>query len=164
MSIIKIILLGGVCENGKNMYVVEVGEDIFILDCGLKYFENELLGIDVVILDFMYLEENIDCVVGVFLIYGYVDVIGVFFYLLLKIFVLVFGMELMIELVKLNVSCNEVVKGFKDFYVVDEYIEIDFGEIVVSFFCIIYMILDLVGINLKIKEGSIVYMGDFKFD
>ena len=52
MSTIKIIPLGGVRENGKNMYVAEVGEDIFILDCGLKYPENELLGIDVVIPDF----------------------------------------------------------------------------------------------------------------
>ena len=60
MSTIKIIPLGGVRENGKNMYVAEVGEDIFILDCGLKYPENELLGIDVVIPDFTYLEENID--------------------------------------------------------------------------------------------------------
>ena len=54
MSTIKIIPLGGVRENGKNMYVAEVGEDIFILDCGLKYPENELLGIDVVIPDFTY--------------------------------------------------------------------------------------------------------------
>lgn len=60
MSTIKIIPLGGVRENGKNMYIAEVGEDIFVLDCGLKYPENELLGIDVVIPDFTYLEENID--------------------------------------------------------------------------------------------------------
>ena len=71
MSTIKIIPLGGVRENGKNMYVAEVGEDIFILDCGLKYPENELLGIDVVIPDFTYLEENIDRVAGVFLTHGH---------------------------------------------------------------------------------------------
>ncbi len=76
MSTIKIIPLGGVRENGKNMYVAEVGEDIFILDCGLKYPENELLGIDVVIPDFTYLEENIDRVAGVFLTHGHADAIG----------------------------------------------------------------------------------------
>ena len=78
MSTIKIIPLGGVRENGKNMYVAEVGEDIFILDCGLKYPENELLGIDVVIPDFTYLEENIDRVAGVFLTHGHADAIGHF--------------------------------------------------------------------------------------
>lgn len=53
----KIMPLGGVRENGKNMYVVEVDDEIYILDCGLMYPENELLGIDVVIPDFSYLEK-----------------------------------------------------------------------------------------------------------
>lgn len=78
MSTIKIIPLGGVRENGKNMYVAEVGEDIFILDCGLKYPENELLGINIVIPDFTYLEENIDRVAGVFLTHGHADAMGHF--------------------------------------------------------------------------------------
>lgn len=78
---IKIILFGGVDESGKNLYVVEIDEDIFILDVGLMFLENELLGIDIVILDFKYLEENKDCVKVVFLIYGYEDVIGVLLYL-----------------------------------------------------------------------------------
>ncbi|CAH2258021.1 TPA: ribonuclease J [Enterococcus faecium] len=164
MSTIKIIPLGGVRENGKNMYVAEVGEDIFILDCGLKYPENELLGIDVVIPDFTYLEENIDRVAGVFLTHGHADAIGALPYLLSKISVPVFGTELTIELAKLNVSRNEAAKGFKDFHVVDEHTEIDFGETVVSFFRTTHTIPDSVGINLKTKEGSIVYTGDFKFD
>ena len=58
MSDIKIIALGGVRENAKNMYVVEVDDNIYILDCGLKYPENELLGIDTVIPDFEYLRQN----------------------------------------------------------------------------------------------------------
>ncbi|HHQ0052413.1 TPA: Zn-dependent hydrolase, partial [Listeria monocytogenes] len=57
---IKIIPLGGVDESGKNLYVVEIDEDIFILDAGLMFPENELLGIDIVIPDFKYLEENKD--------------------------------------------------------------------------------------------------------
>ncbi len=69
-----------------------------------------------------------------------------------------------IELAKLNVSRNEAAKGFKDFHVVDEHTEIDFGETVVSFFRTTHTIPDSVGINLKTKEGSIVYTGDFKFD
>lgn len=84
--------------------------------------------------------------------------------LVVKISVPVFGTELTIELAKLNVSRNEAAKGFKDFHVVDEHTEIDFGETVVSFFRTTHTIPDSVGINLKTKEGSIVYTGDFKFD
>ena len=57
---IRIVPIGGVRENGKNMYSVEVDDKIFILDCGLKYPENEMLGIDVVIPDWTYLKENAD--------------------------------------------------------------------------------------------------------
>lgn len=65
-SEIQITPFGGVRENSKNMYAVEVDGDIYILDCGLKYPENELLGIDIVIPDFSYLRENADRIVGVF--------------------------------------------------------------------------------------------------
>ena len=60
MSKINIIPFGGVRENGKNMYAVEVDSQIFILDCGLKYPENELMGIDVVIPDWSYLQDHAD--------------------------------------------------------------------------------------------------------
>ncbi len=61
---IKLITLGGVRENGMNMYVAEINNNLYILDCGLKYPENELLGIDVVIPDFTYLKEHEDQIVG----------------------------------------------------------------------------------------------------
>ena len=67
MSSIKIIPFGGVRENGKNMYAVEIENQIFILDAGLKYPENELMGIDVVIPDWEYLKKRKDDIVGVFL-------------------------------------------------------------------------------------------------
>ena len=70
MSKIKIIPFGGVRENGKNMYAVEVDGQIFILDCGLKYPENELMGIDVVIPDWSYLQDHADQIKGVFLTHG----------------------------------------------------------------------------------------------
>ncbi len=78
MSTIKIVPLGGVRENGKNMYVAEVEDEIFVLDCGLQYPENELLGIDVVIPDFTYLEENSERIAGVFLTHGNADAIGAY--------------------------------------------------------------------------------------
>lgn len=164
MSTIKIIPFSGVRENGKNMYAVEVDNDIFVLDCGLKYPENELLGIDVVIPDFTYLIENADRVAGVFLTHGHADAIGALPYFVSEVAVPVFGTELTIELAKLNVNQNEESKGFKDFHVIDEHTEIDFGTAVISFFRTTHTIPDSVGISLKTDEGSIVYTGDFKFD
>lgn len=164
MSTIKMIPFSGVRENGKNMYVVEVDNDIFVLDCGLKYPENELLGIDIVIPDFTYLIENADRVAGVFLTHGHADAIGALPYLVSEVDVPVFGTELTIELAKLNVKENEDSKKFKDFHVIDEHTEIDFGTASVSFFRTTHTIPDSVGISLKTDEGSIVYTGDFKFD
>lgn len=66
MSTIKIMALGGVRENGKNLYVAEVNEHIFVLDAGAKYPENEQLGVDIVVPNFEYLEENKHRVAGIF--------------------------------------------------------------------------------------------------
>ncbi|OJG42756.1 metallo-beta-lactamase [Enterococcus gilvus] len=164
LSTVKIIPFSGVRENGKNMYAVEVDNDIFVLDCGLKYPENELLGIDVVIPDFTYLIENADRVAGVFLTHGHADAIGALPYLVSEVAVPVFGTELTVELAKLTVSQNEESKNFKDFHVIDEHTEIDFGTAVISFFRTTHTIPDSVGISLKTSEGSVVYTGDFKFD
>ena len=164
LSSIKIIPLSGVRENGKNLYVVEAGDDLFVLDCGLKYPENELLGIDTVIPDFTYLEENADRVAGVFLTHGHADAIGALPYLLEKINVPVFGTKLTVELAKINVLKNEATKKFRAFHVIDEHTEIDFSDTTVSFFRTTHSIPDSVGISLKTSEGTIVYTGDFKFD
>ncbi|WP_438716181.1 ribonuclease J [Enterococcus sp. AZ109] len=164
MSTIKMIPFSGVRENGKNMYVVEVDNDIFVLDCGLKYPENELLGIDIVIPDFTYLIENADRVAGVFLTHGHADAIGALPYLVSQMNVPVFGTELTIELAKLNVKDNDDSKKFNDFHVIDEHTEIDFGTASVSFFRTTHTIPDSVGISLKTDEGNVVYTGDFKFD
>lgn len=166
-SNIKIIPFGGVRENGKNMYAVEIGEQIFILDCGLKYPENELLGIDVVIPDWDYLRENADRVVGVFLTHGHADAIGALPYFLDEFKVPVFGSEMTIALAKLGVSGHSA-KGkgqkFQDFHVVDAQTEIDFDDVTVSFFKTTHSIPESMGIVLTTKDGNIVYTGDFKFD
>lgn len=161
---IKLIPLGGVRENGKNMYVAEVGEDIFVLDCGLRYPENELLGIDTVIPDFSYLEENAERVAGVFLTHGHADAIGALPYFLERVPVPVFGTKLTVELAKMIVHRNEATKKYKEFHVIDEHTEIDFGTTTVSFFRTTHSIPESVGISLKTEAGNIVYTGDFKFD
>ncbi|MFD1319358.1 ribonuclease J [Loigolactobacillus zhaoyuanensis] len=156
--------LGGVRENGKNMYVVEVDDEIYILDCGLMYPENELLGIDVVIPDFSYLEENIDRVVGIFLTHGHADAIGALPYFVKQHPVPVFGSELTIALAKLNVNADKQAKNFKDFHVINKDTKIDFGHATVSFFKTTHSIPDSLGIVIETDAGNIVYTGDFKFD
>ena len=164
MSNIKLIALGGVRENGKNLYIAEVDESIFVLDVGLKYPENEQLGVDFVIPNMDYLFENKDRIAGVFLTHGHADAIGALPYLLAETKVPVFGSELTIELAKLFVKGNDTVKKFNDFHVIDEDTEIDFGGTVVSFFKTTHSIPESLGIVLKTSEGTIVYTGDFKFD
>lgn len=157
---IRIVPIGGVRENGKNMYSVEVDDKIFILDCGLKYPENEMLGIDVVIPDWTYLKENADRVVGVFLTHGHADAIGALPYFLDDFQVPVFGSDLTIALAKLGVKG----KNTDDFHVVDQKTEIDFENVTVSFFKTTHTITESLGIVLKTDSGDIVYTGDFKFD
>lgn len=164
MSDIKIMALGGVRENGKNLYIAEVNDSIFVLDAGLKYPENEQLGVDVIVPNFDYLVENKDRVAGVFLTHGHADAIGALPYLLEKVKVPVFGSHLTIELAKLVVKNYGATKKFKDFHVINARTEIDFGDAVISFFKTTHSIPESLGIVVKTDEGNIVYTGDFKFD
>lgn len=164
MSKINVIPFGGVRENGKNMYAVEINEQIFILDCGLKYPENELMGIDVVIPDWSYLKEHADRIAGIFLTHGHADAIGALPYFLMDFKVPVFGSKLTIELAKLAVKQHKSVKKFNDFHEVDPATEIDFQDVTVSFFSTTHTLPNTLGIVLHTDEGAIVYTGDFKFD
>ncbi|WP_192982774.1 ribonuclease J [Marinilactibacillus psychrotolerans] len=164
MSNIKIIPFGGVRENGKNLYVVESGEDLFVLDCGLMYPEDDLYGIDAVIPDFSYLLENKDRIAGVFLSHGHEDAIGALPYFLNTFNVPVFGSELTIALAKLIVKETNLGTEFDDYHVIDEHTEIDFHGNLVKFFRTTHTIPDSMGISVKTEEGNIVYTGNFKFD
>lgn len=164
MSKIKIIPLGGVREEGKNIYVVEINNSIFVLDCGLVYPEDELLGIDAVIPDFSYLEENADRIVGIFLTHGHADAMGALPYLLGTIDAPVFGTELTIELASISAKAQGLEDRLENFFKIDEDTEIEFDDATISFFRTTHTIPDSVGIAVSTEDGSIVYTGDFKFD
>lgn len=164
MSNIKIIPLGGVREEGKNIYVVEINNSIFVLDCGLVYPEDELLGIDAVIPDFSYLEENADRIVGIFLTHGHADAMGALPYLLGTIDAPVFGTELTIELASISAKVQGLEDRLENFFKIDEDTEIEFDDATISFFRTTHTIPDSVGIVVRTEDGSIVYTGDFKFD
>ncbi|WP_125762576.1 ribonuclease J [Companilactobacillus hulinensis] len=161
---IKIVLLSGVRENGKNMYAVEVNDEIYILDIGLQYPDNDLYGIDVVVPDMTYIKQNIDKVVGIFLSHGHADAIGALPYLIGDYDIPVFGSEMTIELAKIVCFNDKRSKKFDNFHVIDENTAIDFDEASVSFFKTTHSIPGSLGIVVKTTEGQIVYTGDFKFD
>lgn len=158
---IKIIPLGGVGEIGKNMYIVEVDEDIFVLDAGLMFPEDEMLGIDVVIPDTSYLEENKSRVKAIFLTHGHEDSIGALPYVLRKLNVPVYGTKLTIAFAK-EAMKDQRVNG--SFHVIHSDSQLTFDSVTVSFFKTTQSIPDSVGICIHTTEGNIVYTGDFKFD
>lgn len=164
MTDIKLIALGGVREYGKNFYLVEINNSMFILDAGLKYPENEQLGVDLVIPNLDYVIENKDKVQGIFLSHGHADAIGALPYLLSEVSAPVFGSELTIELAKLFVKGNNNTKKFNNFHVVDSETEIEFKDGLVSFFKTTHSIPESMGVVIGTDKGNIVYTGDFKFD
>lgn len=161
---IKVFALGGLDENGKNLYVVEVNDKIFILDAGLKYPTEDLLGVDAVIPDFTYLKENASRVQGVFLSHGHEDHIGAIPQLLNVINVPVYGTRLTMALVEDSLTENGL--DFKQYklYKIRENNELFFGEVKVTFFKTTHSIPDSVAICIHTTDGVIVYTSDFTFD
>ena len=160
---IKIISLGGQGELGKNMYVVEVNEDLFMLDAGLMFPEEEMLGIDAVIPDINYIMENKHRLRGIFISHGHEDHMGALAYVLKHIDVPVYGAKLTLALIQAHLK-------EADYYEDAEFVEItsdsvlEFPEANITFFKTNHSIPDSVGIVIHTSEGAIVYTGDFKFN
>lgn len=161
---IKIMILGGARENGKNMYAVQIEDEIFIMDAGLKYPDSSLLGIDVVIPDLQFFQDYADKIAGIFLTHGHADSIGALPYILRDHDIPVFGSKLTIELAKIAVQRENRRRKNDLFHVIDADTEIEFKNANVSFFKTTHSIPDSLGIDISTKEGEIVYTGDFKFD
>lgn len=160
---IKLVALGGVGEFGKNMYVAEVDDDIFVVDAGLMFPENEMFGIDVVIPDITYLAENKHRVKAIFLTHGHEDHIGALSYLLRRVDVPVYGTKLTLALAKAKLSDQDF---FENVYMeeIDSDTKLQFGSVEVSFFQTNHSIPDSVGVSIHTTQGAIVFTGDFKFD
>lgn len=161
---IKIMILSGVREQGKDMFAVQVNDEIFVLDAGLKYPDSSLFGIDVVIPDLDFFEQYGDRVAGIFLTHGHADSIGGLPYILRKYDIPVFGSQLSIELAKIEVQRENKRRKNSLFHVIDADTEIDFKNASISFFHTTHSIPDSLGIDVHTPAGEIVYTGDFKFD
>ncbi len=158
---IRIFALGGLGENGKNMYVVEVNEDLFVLDAGLKPATDELIGVDSIISDISYLIENKHRVKGVFLTSGHEDHIGAVPYLLNKIKVPIYGARLTMTILEDLLKENDYdIEKYK-LYKVNSNTDLTFGNVGVKFFKTTHSIPDTLGVAIKTSMGNIVYTGDF---
>ncbi|MFD1030958.1 ribonuclease J [Metaplanococcus flavidus] len=162
-ELIKVIPLGGVGEIGKAMYVIEIDQDLFVVDSGLMFPEDEMLGVDIVIPDVTYLEENKDRVKGIFLTHGHEDAIGSIAYLLKKVQAPVYGSKLTIGLAKEHVKEQGSLKQVKFFEVTNKS-RMNFDTTHVTFFHTTHSIPDALGIVFHTSEGAIVHTGEFKFD
>ncbi|RDI47399.1 ribonuclease J [Falsibacillus pallidus] len=160
---IKVAALGGVGETGKNMYVIEVDQDMFVIDAGLMFPENEMLGIDIVIPDITYLVENKDRIQGIFLTHGHEDAIGSLPYVLKKINVPVYGTKLTVALANEKLKEHDF-RGKAKFVTIHSDSRLSFETADISFFKTTHTIPDSVGICIHTSEGNIVHTGDFKFD
>ncbi|HEX7065345.1 MAG TPA: ribonuclease J [Bacillales bacterium] len=159
---LRVFALGGVGELGKNMYVVEVNERIFVIDAGLMFPENDMLGVDIVIPDITYLTENRERVHGIFLTHGHEDHIGALPYVLKQLNVPVYGTKLTLGLVRYKLEEAGLKKA--KLHAVHPEEEVYAGDVKLSFFHTNHSIPGSIGICIHTSHGRIVHTGDFKFD
>ena len=163
MSKIKIFALGGLNEEGKNMYVVKVDSDIFIFDAGLKYASDKLLGVDYVIPNFDYIKENLKNIKGLFITHGHEKNMGAVCDIVrevpnLKVYATKFTANLLKkELDDSNISYNNLV-------VIDPHKQIKFGKNSIFPVRLTHSIPDNVGYALNTLDGTIFYTGNYVFD
>ena len=161
-SKVSLIPLGGLGEIGKNMTVFQYGDDIVILDAGLSFPEDDMLGIDLVIPDMSYLFENRDKVRGVVLTHGHEDHIGALSYLLREVNVPVYGSRLALGLVEGRLKENRV--GKYNLVPTNPGDELTLGVFKIGFIQGSHSIPDACGIYFKTPVGTVVHTGDFKID
>ena len=159
---IKIIPLGGLNEVGKNITAIEYKNDIFVIDCGLKFPDDDMFGIDLVIPDITYLVKNKDKVRGIFLTHGHEDHLGALPYILKQLNVPVFGTKLTLGI--LSVKLKEHYIDYAELNVVKPKDIVKIGSVTMEFIKNNHSIADAVSIAIHTPIGIIFHTGDFKID
>ena len=160
---LRIIPLGGLGEVGKNMMVYEYGKNILIVDAGLMFPDNDMLGIDYIIPDFEYIKENKDLVRGMVITHGHMDHTGAIAHVLEEINVPLYATPLTKGLIETNLS----EKGLLDKTTINTVHageSVTVGPFEVEFFHVCHSIPDSVGLGITCPDGLIVHTGDYKFD
>lgn len=160
---IKIIPLGGLHEIGKNMTVFEYGSDLLILDAGLAFPDDDMLGIDMVIPDITYLEKHKNRIRGIILTHGHEDHIGAIPYVLKEFNVPVFGTKLTLGILKNKLEEHGILKSTK-LNVISPGATFSLGEFKVEFIRSNHSIADAVAVAFHTPAGTILHTGDFKID
>ncbi|MGI6782156.1 MAG: ribonuclease J [Acholeplasmataceae bacterium] len=164
MTQVKFFALGGLGENGKNMYAVDVNNELFILDAGLKYPTNELYGVDEIIPDYKMLVAAKRRIVGIFISHAHEDHIGALPYILKDLNVPIYGTPLAIELIKDSLVEAEFDLDDYLFITVNTNTTLPFNNAKVTFFQTTHSIPESVGIAVETEIGSIVYTSEYTFN
>lgn len=163
-GVLRIIPVGGLNEVGKNMMALEYENDIIIIDMGFEFPSDDLLGIDYVIPDVSYLEENKKRIRGIFITHGHLDHIGGISYILPKLdYPPIYATRLTCGLISKRAEEFKQVSLMK-LHETDPKETIKLGQFQVDFFRVMHSIPDAVGIEVTTPVGKIVHSGDFKFD
>ena len=160
---LKIIPLGGLLEVGKNMTVIEYENDIIIVDCGLAFPEDDMLGVDLVIPDMSYLEKNKEKIRGLVVTHGHEDHIGAIPYLLKLIDVPIYATKLTIGLISNKLEEHKLLRKTK-LKTVKQGQVITLGKMKVEFIRSCHSIPDAVALAITTPVGTVVHTGDFKID
>ena len=163
MSKIKIFALGGLNEDGKNMYVVDVDHDIFIFDAGLKYADDKMLGVDYIIPNYDYIKKNRKNIKGIFITHGHYDNMGALSEILKEVPDLpIYGTSFTMEIIKDDLLADNL--NVKNLKVIKPHRKINFGKNSVFPISLTHMVPDNVGYVLYTPDGAIFYTGNFVFD
>lgn len=160
---LSFLALGGINEIGKNMYVIQYGEDMVIVDCGAKFSEHNILGVDLIIPDMNYLLEHKEKVKALIVTHGHEDHIGGIPYFLKKLNIPVYATNFTLGLVEMKLKEHKILRE-SELHIVTADSELTFGKIDVSFFRVSHSIPDCLGIVFDTPEGKVIHTGDFKFD
>ena len=162
-SSLKIIPLGGLQEIGKNITVFEYRNEILLVDCGLEFPEDDMLGIDLVIPDISYLVKNQDKIRGLVITHGHEDHIGAIPYILKQINIPIYATNLTVELIKNKLEEHNLLRSTK-LHVVKQGQTINFGSMQVEFIRSNHSIPDAVMLAIHTPVGTVLHTGDFKVD
>ncbi|WP_322817972.1 ribonuclease J [Tepidiforma sp.] len=162
-STLRVIPLGGLGEIGRNMMVLEFGDDIIVIDVGLMFPEEEMLGVDLVIPDFTYLRERKEKIRAVFLTHGHEDHVGALPYFLREFDVPVYSTRLTDGLIRVKLQEHRLAQRAKT-HVVEPGQLIEAGVFRVEFFTVAHSIPDACGLIVHTPLGPVVHTGDFKLD
>ncbi|UJF34943.1 ribonuclease J [Paenibacillus hexagrammi] len=158
---LSIIGLGGINEIGKNMYVIQYADDIVIVDCGSKFPDESLLGIDLIVPDISYLLEHRNKVRGMIVTHGHEDHIGGIPYILKQLNMPIYGTRLTLGLIAAKMKEAGVSAQMS---LIDGDSDLRLGAVRATFFKTNHSIPDCLGVVFHTPEGTVVHTGDFKFD